>query len=128
MEIIQRAQTIEEVEWRHDFQRIGETEGTGYSFHCEEDGTLLEHNEESWAHVNDHPEKYEDRGVVEFRFIRRLYTQGICDDCGEVVELSHFTNPCECGADYNMSGQRLAPRHLWGEETGEHPADVARIP
>ena len=32
----------------------------------------------------------------------------------------------KCGADYNSGGQRLADRSQWGEETGEHPADVAR--
>lgn len=47
--------------------------------------------------------------------------------CGEWVLCAYFTNTCSCGADYNMSGQRLAPRSQWGEETGEHPADVARI-
>lgn len=31
----------------------------------------------------------------------------------------------KCNAEYNSSGQRLAPREQWGEETGEHPADVA---
>lgn len=34
---------------------------------------------------------------------------------------------CEkCGREYNSSGQLLAPREQWGEETGEHPADIAR--
>lgn len=52
---------------------------------------------------------------------------GQCD-CGAQVELAHFTNCCDrCGADYNSSGQRLAPREFWGEDTGEHPADIARI-
>lgn len=52
---------------------------------------------------------------------------GQCD-CGAQVELAHFTNTCDrCGADYNSSGQRLASREFWGEETGEHPADIARI-
>lgn len=37
-----------------------------------------------------------------------------------------FTNTCECGADYNMSGQMLAPRHQWGEETGESADDILR--
>lgn len=49
--------------------------------------------------------------------------------CGEWMECAHFTNTCDhCGCDYNSSGQALAPRHCWGEETGEHPADIARIP
>jgi len=49
---------------------------------------------------------------------------GECDECGEEVYLTGFTNTCECGADYNMSGQRLAPRSQWGEETSETLADI----
>ena len=52
---------------------------------------------------------------------------GRCE-CGEAVGLSEFTNTCpKCGRDYNSSGQELAPSYLWGEETGEHPADLRRI-
>jgi hypothetical protein len=47
--------------------------------------------------------------------------------CGAEVELRGFTNTCECGRDYNSAGQLLAPRECWGEETGEHPVDIARI-
>jgi len=47
--------------------------------------------------------------------------------CGKHVELSGFTNTCDCGADYNSSGQRLADRAQWGEETGEHLSDILRI-
>lgn len=49
---------------------------------------------------------------------------GECDCCGRDVHLYGFTNTCECGADYNMSGQMLAPREQWGEETGETAADI----
>lgn len=46
-----------------------------------------------------------------------------CDNAQ--VELSNFTNTCRsCGADYNSSGQRPAPRHMWGEETGEHWTEI----
>jgi len=41
-------------------------------------------------------------------------------DCGRSVECWSFTNTCDCGRDYNNSGQMLAPRCHWGEETGEH--------
>ena len=52
---------------------------------------------------------------------------GQCD-CGAHVTLQGFTNTCDrCGADYNMSGNRLADRAQWGEETGEHLADIERI-
>jgi len=44
--------------------------------------------------------------------------------CGRSVYCSGFTNTCECGADYNMSGQRLADRSQWGEETGETADDI----
>ena len=43
--------------------------------------------------------------------------------CGKEVFCVAFTNTCECGIDYNFSGQRLAPREQWGEETGEHPTE-----
>lgn len=41
-------------------------------------------------------------------------------DCGDEIWCYDFTQTCSCGVDYNMSGQRLAPRSQWGEETGEH--------
>lgn len=47
--------------------------------------------------------------------------------CGATVVCEHFTNTCECGRDYNSNGDLLVARHLWGEETGEHPADIANL-
>lgn len=47
-------------------------------------------------------------------------------DCGRQVWCDGFTNTCECGADYNSSGQLLAPREQWGEETGEHWTDCVK--
>ena len=58
---------------------------------------------------------------------KRVMRKLIRCDCGEEVVCAYFTNPCDCGADYNMSGERLADRSQWGWETGEHPSDVARI-
>ena len=43
---------------------------------------------------------------------------GECE-CGLRVWLANITNTCECGLDYNISGQKLSPRENWGEETGE---------
>lgn len=40
--------------------------------------------------------------------------------CGREVILDAFTCPCDCGRNYNQSGDLLAPREQWGEETGEH--------
>lgn len=53
---------------------------------------------------------------------------GECDDCGAHVQLHGFTNTCDCGADYNMSGQRLADRSQWGFDTGESLSDILSIP
>ena len=45
--------------------------------------------------------------------------------CGTWLACTHFTNTCQkCGADYNSSGQQLAPRECWGEETGETTNDI----
>lgn len=48
-------------------------------------------------------------------------------DCGKTL---HFESrpgadiDCgRCGLEYNSSGQLLAPREQWGEETGETAAD-----
>lgn len=58
-------------------------------------------------------------GYYENTFENRLPAEKLC--CGEWLPLPNFTNTCShCGADYNSSGQLLAPRHFWGEETGEH--------
>lgn len=50
-------------------------------------------------------------------------------NCGKTL---HFGPPgsdieCQkCGSEYNSSGQKLAPREQWGEETGETAADYYR--
>lgn len=60
---------------------------------------------------------------------KNTYVEFECKCCHKVFFLNTraFTNTCECGADYNSRGELLAPRSCWGEETGEHPADIARI-
>jgi hypothetical protein len=49
---------------------------------------------------------------------------GECNRCRRPVELAGFTNTCDCGVEYNGSGQELASREFWGEETGESVADI----
>ena len=45
--------------------------------------------------------------------------------CGDEVVCDRFTNTCyECGSDFNGSGQLLADRSQWGEETGESVSDI----
>ncbi len=54
------------------------------------------------------------------------YKEIVC--CGYFLVCSKFTNTCErCGADYNWTGAKLAPRRFWGEETGESVSDILNI-
>lgn len=60
--------------------------------------------------------------TYEYESFHRIPAKGKC--CGLWIELHSFTNTCpKCHSDYNSSGQRLAPRSQWGEETGEHWTD-----
>lgn len=72
---------------------------------------------------------------LESNFIRRDFygwdsdgnprTRGVLVCCGDELLCTGFTNTCpHCGDDYNMSGDLLAPRDQWGEETGESVADI----
>lgn len=50
--------------------------------------------------------------------------------CFELIQVpwrpgADFDCPA-CHREFNSGGQLLAPREQWGEETGEHPSDVAR--
>ncbi len=47
--------------------------------------------------------------------------------CGELLLCFGFANTCSCDADYNWSGQRLASRQQWGEETGEMASDILHV-
>ena len=45
--------------------------------------------------------------------------------CRQWLRCDLFTNVCNtCGADYNMCGDKLAPRSQWGDETGETASDI----
>jgi hypothetical protein len=67
-----------------------------------------------------------DEGVSCFE--RKVVTPGSGEcDCGRRVTLSGFTNTCECGADYNMGGQMLAPREQWGECEGDSLSDILAV-
>jgi len=130
MKIIRESRLIESLHYGHAFNAPG-TSG-GYMFDCDERGVV------DVAKLNPEARKnYErclsgefvhDAPYVEtFRHTYREPAIGLCD-CGTEVELGRFTNTCDgCDRDYNSAGQMLAPREQWGEETGEHWSDVARI-
>lgn len=131
MKIIRHRQIIENVRYTRDFVYRNDA-GAGFAFDCDEEGNLSPDTHES-ALENYRKCLSGEHDVIDWgvRKSEWSYTEpavGLCV-CGEEVELGGFTNTCEkCGRDYNWAGQELAPRHFWGEETGEHPADIARIP
>jgi hypothetical protein len=125
---------IEHQELRRNFHYVDEP-GAGFSFECDETGT---------------PNQLDtDTKKASFRYCMESVAQGSIVDDGMVIEKWTSYEPpvikclrCQnevtlwdawlstcshCGADYNGSGQLLAPRHLWGEETGEHLADLITI-
>lgn len=123
---IQRAYTEEIVHYSHGFTwRDGRG---GYSFDCDESGNVEHKNDaakDNYLKCLDGTYDVVNEGIE--RYVSSYRHRAIikCRGCknGE-VSLANFTNTCgDCGADYNMSGQRLSPRQFWGEETGEHPND-----
>jgi hypothetical protein len=102
--------------------------GCGFSFDCDKFGKVDQDKLSDAAKSNYDDCIVNGDGSVEESVQNWIEPAiGLCL-CGGRVELEGFTNTCEsCGKDYNSSGQQLAPREQWGEETGEHPADIARI-
>jgi hypothetical protein len=121
MHIIKRSESVTHEDRRRNFYRA---DGSGFGFACEPDGTpIFTHpaQRESWAQAQREVAAgtMTDKGVVVHRWTAREPAIGRCE-CGREVVLHGFTNPCDCGRDYNWAGQLLAPRQQWGEETGEH--------
>lgn len=127
-EFIRRREHHEERQYRLLVQRKGEPYGNGCMFDCDAAGSLVtpERHAQRLAELA-RDEAYDAPAVVSF--VHRWTTPAaVRCRCGAEVELHGFTNACECGIDYNMSGQELAPREQWGEETGEDLGDILRIP
>lgn len=97
--------------------------GAGYSFSCNEDGTLKdeEMHHESLAYCLDEKNKMIPKGVITYTNVYYEPAQIACGGCGTTITLdSSWANECpKCGYEYNGSGQLLAPRSQWydyGEE------------
>jgi hypothetical protein len=122
MEIIKEMEQVEEVEYYIGFHWRDDP-GAGFVFECDKDGNLLPLQPRGLENYNKCMDGTYD--VVSEGFKSRVHCYlnpavGLCS-CGAEVLLERFTNTCDnCGRDYNMSGQELAPRRFWGEETGEH--------
>lgn len=131
MKIISEAKHIDRTDYQMVFYRIdpkNPRSGCAYSFECNSNGVLdpIKHeagrlNYEKCLKGFDpiSGEKIKPGVLVERDSSYFQCAIGKCD-CGCKVALWNFTNTCDCGIDYNSSGQKLAPRSQWGQETGEH--------
>jgi hypothetical protein len=131
MKILKPRQHHQHREHRLVFQRVGSS-GAGFSFPCDEAGHVNEANLPPAALDNYRACLSGQAGVVCQGVVETEHSWcepavGICEVCGSEVVLHGFTNTCDCGADYNGSGQLLAPREQWGEETGESVADILGV-
>jgi len=136
VKIIKHRERIEKVYYQRCFYWSGQEDlNYGFGFDCDEDGNVDEQklnpcgleNFKKCLTGSVNGEKIIDRGAVKHIHTYIDPAIGLCNGCGEEVVLYGFTNTCECGLDYNSSGQQLAPRHFWGEETGEHYSDILKI-
>lgn len=120
-----------EVRYQRVYHRADSTL-SGYSFDCDKEGNiatlkLCKEALDNLEACRNGSLGCVDGGVTEVAWSWTEPTVGICEECGLDVEFDNFTNICECGADYNMSGQLLAPREQWGEETGEQLSDILAV-
>jgi len=134
IEIIQERDVTWETVYDIFFGYVGHERSWGFGFDCDRNGTVDTSKLNPAAHANYlacltgtvHGRKVIG-GVIRSNEVRHITERiGKCP-CGERITLSHFTNTCSCGRDYNSSGTELAPRSQWGEETGETYADIAHL-
>jgi hypothetical protein len=136
LEIIEDARLESVEEYRLCFS-LADAPGCGWAFPCDADGNVDE--------VTLHPDGLDNLcmcragmgrsgraimcdGVMCERRTIRIPAIARCR-CGARLELaSSWLNTCDCcGRDYDGSGTALAPRHHWGEETGEHWANLVAL-
>ncbi len=113
--------------WYREFARAGAKDAC-LAFESDRDGTPLSEAKRARVAELALDPAYEDWGVDEQSWSYADPAVIRCDCCTHHVALYGFTNTCSsCGADYNMSGDMLASRSQWGEETGEDLGEILRI-
>lgn len=130
MKIISKRQRIESVSYQQGWN--WNSGGGGFSFPCNEKGeidlsTMGEAGKRNLANCIFGVIDVHYTGIETYHHSYSEPAIGKCR-CGCEVVLASFTNSCfRCDRDYNMSGQELAHRSQWGEETGESLLDILSI-
>lgn len=125
MKIIERGGMETSYSFSVTFKRLS-CPDSGYEFDCDEAGNLLDPSKAGRIKELQKDPDIKYTGITRYVHRWKRPSVGLCD-CGRKVSLPNFTNTCRCGRSYNWAGQRLSARSCWGEETGEHPADISRI-
>ena len=131
MKILSKRHTETVTHFEMFFANVGSNGNSGYGFPCDAVGNLrpLENDCAKANLAKCLAGEGVEAGVLKSWATRCTHSAvGQCDHCGAEVCLSGFTNECECGTDYNMSGQMLGSRESWGEETGESLSEILSIP
>ena len=131
MKIISHLEFKTETHYEIFYQWKDSSPGHGFGFPALESGEIdmsaIQNRPAALANYNKCVNREIDVTGPHFKSWERRIRQdaiGLCD-CGCEVTLDRFTNTCDgCNRDYNGSGQLLAPRSQWGEETGESYADL----
>jgi hypothetical protein len=140
MRKVSERQHHEETTYRREFDHRSDQRGcrhnrdlsqSGYTFECDAEGNVdtAALNPAALANYRkclSGEHNVIDRGVVPRDDEWTDPAVWVC--CETEFHCDRFTNTCpDCGTDYNGSGQQLADRSQWGEETGEHLSDILRI-
>jgi hypothetical protein len=132
MKIIQQRERKEGIEYTLSYAWDINNPHSGFAFTCDKDGNVSDDMPQAAKEnlakckANAFSKPIHFVGILTRGWSYVEPRIGLCD-CGQEVILDHFTNTCECGRDYNSSGQELAPRSQWGEDTQEHLSDILRI-
>lgn len=127
LRIIRESSFRDVIERFREFDYRGHA-GWGFSFPCEAGGTVLPSCPEAARNlaaclagvVDGRP--VVDRGIRTWTTSVRIPALAECH-CGARLELAGDVECHRCHREFNSAGQELAPRELWGEETGETAAD-----
>jgi hypothetical protein len=111
---------VHTTEYHYEFWRSEDDRG-GYSFPCDADGNIefTDDRRESFDFCQNEVTlgNYIEVGVMERNYSEWEPAHGKCP-CGRTVWLTYdngYGVGCDCGRDYNLSGQELAPRSQWDE-------------
>lgn len=121
---------VTRVSYAHEYNYEGH-KGWGFTFEVDAHGNPLNLYPEGKANWDKcqtgtvDGRKVIDMGIRREEWEERHPAIGRCD-CGQTHDMGRGDIYCDCGRIYNSGGQELCDPSMWGEETGESPADIAR--